>query len=143
MGNGYISAQLAGVPNPFRTSDLSLKRQPYFPIHSPSFVHVPPAISPMTSGRCPIGLPILTAGIDEHFICALLDLRPRTGLRPWKQFSPLQVTREGKQGGRREPPLLIMGVTGKSGSRGIAEDLRERVFGAVKDEGVEDRDGIE
>ena len=38
--------------------------------------------------------------------------------------------------------FLIMGVTGKSGSRGIAEDLRERVFGAVKDEGVEDGDGI-
>lgn len=36
-----------------------------------------------------------------------------------------------------------MGVRGRPGSRGIAEDLREGVFGAVKDEGVENGDGIE
>jgi hypothetical protein len=30
------------------------------------------------------GIPFLTAGIDPQFIGAWLDLRPRTGLRPWQ-----------------------------------------------------------
>ena len=39
--------------------------------------------------------------------------------------------------------FLIMGIEGKPGSRGIAEDLRERVLVAVKDEGLEDGDWVE